>query len=383
MPPSSANARGVRSIIVALSLTALLGAQELPPGNWSPYNHQQLESLLARLGENSPHYDPDHPPYAVFDWDNTSVFLDVEEAALVYQLLNTRFWATPEQLGQALRQGVPQRKLSPEFGSLDPEDLIVDILDSYGHLQDPAHRLNFATKVRFLYEALDSTFGRDVSYPWITYLYSGANTGQVRQLVGDAIRWQLDQPVGKVTWTSPASLPGRAGVVSVTWKNGLRLVPEMQQLQQTLRRHGFEVWICTASLEEVILEPACAPEFGYHNSPERVLGMRLQRDSSGHLLPLLQVNYPKTYGPGKSEVIRQQLLSRYGYGPALVAGDSEGDENMLSDFPDTQLSLIIDRHPRPTSLLARLLGQARSQRGREKARFLWQGRDETTGRFCR
>ena len=365
--------------MLGLSLTAL--GQGLPQGNWNPYNHQQLEQLMERLGSTSPDYDPAHPPYAVFDWDNTCIFLDVEESTMVYQLSHSRVFASADLLAQALRQGVPRQRLSAKYGYLDPEDLIADVLDSFSHLPDPAHQLNFATKIRFLYEALDSSFGRDVSFPWIAYLYAGATCEQVGQVVLDSLRWQLDQPIGRVTWTSPASLPGRAGVVSVTWKSGLRLLPEMQQLQQRLREQGFDVWICSAAVQEAILKPACAPEFGYGNSPDRVIGMRLQRDEQGRILPRLLENYPATYGPGKTEVIRQLLVSRYGYGPALVAGDSEGDENMLSDFPDTQLSLIVDRNPRPETLLASLLLKARAQRGQAQARFLWQARDESRGCF--
>jgi hypothetical protein len=43
---------------------------------------------------------PDKRPYIVTDFDNTSVFLDIEEATLIYQLEHLAFNVTPEQLNQ-------------------------------------------------------------------------------------------------------------------------------------------------------------------------------------------------------------------------------------------------------------------------------------------
>jgi phosphoserine phosphatase len=341
---------------------------------------------MAAAGKQSPAYDPNHPPYAVFDWDNTSVFLDVEEATLVYQLGRFDFVATPPAFEQALRQGAPD-----ETGV---DRLIHDILADYAWLYlrrksgaspealgDSPRLLDFRAKYLKLYQDLEATFGAPVAYPWLPHRFTAMTDREVRQLTRRAVQWQLQQPIETITWSSPESLPGQAGAVSAKWRSGLRLLPEMQSLYASLRAAGFDVWVCTASFEEGIREISSCSDFGYGNDPRKVIGLGLERDSSGRYLPRAQDGSVMTYGAGKSEAIRRQLVSRYGYGPVLVAGDSNGDAAMLSDFPQTRISLIIDaKHP-SDSPIGQLVSQARALRGKPGARYLVQDRDELEGTF--
>jgi hypothetical protein len=41
---------------------------------------------MRLLGAGSPGYDSEHPPHAVFDWDNTSIANDTEEALSHFQI---------------------------------------------------------------------------------------------------------------------------------------------------------------------------------------------------------------------------------------------------------------------------------------------------------
>lgn len=61
--------------------------EKLQALNWDKFNKSQLDKMMAQYGKDSPGYDPAHPPYAVFDWDNTSIFLDIQEAVLSYLLV--------------------------------------------------------------------------------------------------------------------------------------------------------------------------------------------------------------------------------------------------------------------------------------------------------
>jgi hypothetical protein len=85
------------------------------------------------------------------------------------------------------------------------------------------------------------------------------------------------------------------------------------------------------------------------------------------------------WGPGKTVGIQRELVSRKGYGPALVLGDSDGDAWMLKDFADTRLGVIVNRlkkgeiGERSKSAAARL--------GQPDPRFVLQGRMESTGTF--
>jgi phosphoserine phosphatase len=110
-----------------------------------------------------------------------------------------------------------------------------------------------------------------------------------------------------------------------------------------MSRNGFDIWICSASFVDVIKEIAANPEFGYNIPETRVIAMELERDANGKILPMFKQGCEQTQEEGKTRAIQRILVERYGYGPVFVAGDSEGDQNMMQDFPDTRLSLIINR----------------------------------------
>ncbi len=368
--------------------------------NWDPYNRVSIEKLLESYGKDSQGYNPDKRPYAVFDWDNTMVFLDIEEATFIYQLENLRYGATPEQMNAALRMQVPLTDFSKAYNNAAGQSLNIDLVagdaaDSYAWLyanykglkgsmpieeikKDP-HYMNFIAKTRYLYDAIGDTFDVSVSYPWVLYQFAGMNEKQVRQLVNETIEWQLKQPVEKVKWTSPASLPGAAGVVSVSWKNGLRLVPEMQDLFRAFREAGIDIWICTASFVDVVKEISSNPKYGYFGLEDRVVGMELERDAAGMIQVEFRQGYDQTQGKGKTKAIERFIVSKYGYGPIFVAGDSEGDMNMMQDFPDTKLVLIINRLKGKD--IATLSKQAFESYGKPDPRVLLQGRNDNTGLF--
>lgn len=376
--------------------------QAISAGNWDVFNKSQIDKLIASSGNSSPTYDSNRRPYVIFDWDNTAVFRDVEEATLIYQLENLNFAMTPDEMEKALRQEIPLSNFSDDFNNTDGKslniDLVVpDIIESYRWLYNnykglegdlslqevkkSSHYINFIAKVRYLYSAIGGTFDVSVSYPWVLYLFTGLDEQSIRQMVRETIAWQIQQPVESVKWTSPDSLPGQSGVVSVTWKNGLRLIPEMQNLFKTFRASGFDIWICTASFVDVIKEISSNPEYGYNNPPEQVIGMELERDISGKIMTQFRTGYIQTQGKGKTEAIGRFIVPKYGYGPIFVAGDSEGDMNMMQDFSDTKLVLIINRLKGKD--IATFSKSAFESYGKPEAKFLLQGRNENTGEFIK
>lgn len=375
-------------------------ASVLADRSWDKFNKSQLEKLIAVYGKGSPNYNPAKPPYAVFDWDNTMVFLDIQEATLIYQLQNLKFNMTPAQMDKALRMNVPSVNFKPDFNNAAGQPLNIDLVvpdavESYtwiynnyaglngklplDEVKKNPHYTNFVTKVRYLYEAIGDTFDVSVAYPWVLYLFTGLNEQQVRQLTADTVEWQMRQPIEKVTWTSPESLPGKAGVVSVSWKNGLRLIPEMQDLFHAFRAAGIDVWICTASFVDVVKEISSNPKFGYNNPDNRVVGMELERDKAGIIQTEFRKGYDQTQGKGKTASIERFVVPKYGYGPIFVAGDSEGDQNMMQDFPDTKLVLIVNRLKGKD--IAKLSKIAHESYGNPDAKIILQGRDDNKGSF--
>ncbi|THF67011.1 haloacid dehalogenase-like hydrolase [Pseudothauera nasutitermitis] len=370
----------------------------LETGNWDTFNRAQLDKMIATHGKTSPGYDANKPPYVVFDWDNTSIFLDIEEALLIHQLQNLRFAMTPAQLDKAIRKDIPTTDFDADSRNdagqaINIDKIAQDIVSSYTWLYDnyqgfqgrqplaqirqsPQYQ-DFIVKMRFLYEAIGNTFDHAVSYPWITYHFTGMTEQDVRALAAETFRWQQTQPVEAVKWTSPAALPGKAGVVSISWKNGLRPVPEMQDLYQKLRASGFDVYVCSASFRDVIREVSSNPEFGYANAVDNVYAMELERDARGVIQTQFRKGYAQTQGPGKTETIKQFLVPRYGYGPLFIAGDSEGDQNMMQDFADTRYVLIINRLR--GNDIGKMSKLAVDSYGKPDAKYLLQGRDDNKG----
>jgi phosphoserine phosphatase len=374
----------------------------LTPLNWDVFNKEKLEKLINEYGKNSENYNPDKPPYIVVDWDNTSIFLDIEEATLVYMMQNLVFGASPEQLNEAIRKGVDMSDFSANFNNLagktvNIEKIASDIIDSYTWLYNNYKGLHgdktleeikknhhyeaFISKLRYLYDAVDGTFGHAISYPWATYLFVGMTEPEVRELTKATIYWQLAQPIENVSWTSPASLPGKAGRVSVTWKNGLRFVPEMQNLYWLFDSNGFDIWVCSASFVDVVKEIASNSENAYDIFPDHILAMELERDNKLRIEPQFRKTYDQTQEEGKTKTIKRFLVEKYGYGPIFIAGDSEGDQNMMQDFEDTKLVLIINRLRCLCSDIGKFSQQAVKSYGEDDAKYLLQGRNDNTGLF--
>ncbi len=375
-------------------------AVKLADYNWDKFNKAQIEKLLTTYGKGSANYNPAKPPYAVFDWDNTMVFLDIEEATLIYQLVNLKFNMTPAQMDKALRMNVPGSNFKADYNNaagipVNIDLVVPDAVESYTwiynnyqglkgkmsleEVKKNPHYTNFITKVRYLYEAIGDTFDVSIAYPWVLYLFTGLDEQQVRKMTQETADWQLTQPIEKVKWTSPASTPGKAGVVSVSWKNGLRLMPEMQDIFRAFRAAGIDIWICTASFVDVVKEISSNPKYGYVNPDNRVVGMELERDAKGIIQTEFRKGYDQTQGKGKTKAIERFLVSKYGYGPIFVAGDSEGDMNMMQDFADTKLVLIVNRLKGKD--IDKLSRSAAADYGKPEAKVLLQGRDDNKGSF--
>ena len=189
----------MRKIIYALLLPLLvLSMSECSNGsktgaklnvlNWDTFNKARIEQTIDAHGKHSAGYNPDNPPYAVFDWDNTSIFLDIQEAVFAYQLQNLVFGATPEVLKEALEKNIGTENFAPEYNNLAGESVNIerisaDIIESYTVLYNEyeglagnkpldqvaksPHYAAFIAKTRYLYDAVGGTFDHAISYPWV------------------------------------------------------------------------------------------------------------------------------------------------------------------------------------------------------------------------
>ena len=86
----------------------------LDAGKWAPVSQQRLQAVIDELGSASRKYNPNKRPYAVFDWDNTSIMNDTEEALFMYQIIFSAesFASDPELPKKTLDIGAGARSIS-------------------------------------------------------------------------------------------------------------------------------------------------------------------------------------------------------------------------------------------------------------------------------
>ena len=378
-------------------------ATQLITGNWAPATRARIQAVID---ENA-----DSGKYVVFDFDNTSVIFDVEEALLIYQIENLAFKIDPDDMADVLETQIPDLT-APVGTTVDGEDvsveeLVADLTSDYAWLYENyegfgaggaygleyIHATNqyqdFAAKLRYMYSAVGDTFDASVSYPWVTYLFTGMTSQEVYDLAAEShAYWAAYGRYASETWTSPVELPGEAGVVSVSFNTGLTFTDELKDLYATLMANNIDVYIISASYIDVI--QAANQTMGYNVPEENVFAMRNKVDEEGRYINEYDYDwggeglYAQTQAAGKSTIITNFIAPKYdGAGPLMVFGDSAGDWNMMTDWMDdgdTVLGVIFNRYRKPSSdPIWEGSNEAAQTIGDADARFVLQGRNESTG----
>lgn len=368
-------------------------------GNFNDTAYKRLVQLIEKNGKNSKDFDAKNPPYVVFDFDNTTAINDVEEALLVYQIENLRFKFSPSEITNILKTGIPDvtKFFTKEFNNTDGKPLNVDIIskditEAYTFLYSNYKGFNnggkqtlteikktpqykaFASKVNYLYEAINGTFDASVGYPWVTYLFTGMTPNQVKALAIESNDFWLKYPnFTKLTWTTPQEYKGEGGVVSTSYKTKIDFPAEMQNLYTAFKENGIKVYVCSASFIDVIKAAASTKKYGYTIPEEQVFAMRLQQDADGKYINKFDTNYFQTQQKGKTKTINKFIRPKHqNQDPIFVAGDSKGDYAMLTSYPNMQLGLILDRNKKDMLELAE-----------KDNRFVVQARNENTGKFIK
>lgn len=371
--------------------------QVLDKGKWAPDTYKAVQNLIDRSGAGSPGYDPNRKPYVVFDWDHTSIMNDTEEALFLYQIDQLAFNMQPEEFYEVIKKNVPIGPFSHEFKNLQGdavtlEEIAEDLKRDYEFLYSNYEGMNgkeqletlhstdqfidFKAKMYFLYEAIGETHGIEIGYPWVLYLFANMSTMEVQQLAEASNDYNLGAEMASVSLVSPESMSGRAGTVQVAYTTGLRLATEIANLMHTFMENGIDVYVISASMEEVVEVFSSNPKYGYNLPKEHVFGMRLKK-KDGIIQAEYKDNWPITAREGKVEVIEQTISkARGGYGPIFVAGDSSTDYEMLT-IKSLKLGLIINRLK--TGDIGKLANTAAERMGKNNPKYVLQGRNENTG----
>lgn len=339
--------------LIAISLNGL--AANLDEGRWVPENKEILSKLIDD--------NKNQGNYVVFDWDYTSIYQDTQENLFRYQIDNLKFDMTPKEFAKAIRKDIPLDNFAKGYENAKGEKINItkignDLDKRYAFLYENYIKnkkmsldeikkteefKDFRGKLAFLYEAIGGTFSHDIAYPWVLYLFNGMTKEEVQKLAKEANDYGIGDKLGEYTIESSDKLLGEAGKIVYEYKSGLRTQPEIANLFHEFQKNGIEVYIVSASLEDIVKVFASDKSYGYNLKPENVYGMRLEMNKDKYLSQYKK-GYPQTQTKGKVETINKFLKPKHGgKDPILVAGDSGGDENMLTEYKGTKVLLLMKR----------------------------------------
>jgi len=290
----------------------------LEPGTWLPENRARLESIIREYGRGGPRWDPDRPPLATFDWDNTMIVNDVGEALLYYLIremrfkfeLGDRFWSViPKELGRdAIRANYETIKDMPLAEAK----------------QTPAYR-RYRKLFHLAYEQAQARAQElHLDFGWLVELMTGFTVEEAEAAAEETIALELARPLGEELVREDAS-----DRHPVRIRTGLRPYAEMFDLAAKLQAAGWEVRIVTGSNEWTVARFAARAGILRAN----VHGV-LARLADGRLTGEI---VQRSWGKGKADVI----LEKAGRPGLLAAGDSVFDVEMLRLSAGEKL--LIDR----------------------------------------
>ena len=239
---------------------------------WSGSNADKVTGWLDSRGCASATYDPAKRPVALFDWDNTILKNDIGDAITFHLLTHDQVLQPPGQdwkqtsaymtdegaaaLTAACGITVAAGKPLPTRTNLACTDEIlsmyIDNLTSGGAVAFTGHD----------FRRMEPT------YAWTAQLLAGHTHAEIEQLTLDAAGPQLEAAMGTTQVVGTRTVHG-----------GLRIYPQISELLKAARSRGYEVWVITASPDDVVR--AVAPLAGV--DPERVIGIRSMADAKGKL----------------------------------------------------------------------------------------------------
>lgn len=317
---------------------------------WAEGHHAALEELIRTHGKDGTGYDAEHPPVAVFDWDNTVIKNDIGNGTFywflqhdVYRAPPAGDWSrtsahlTPAALA-ALTAACDQHHPDGTLATSKDRDCAQEMLTIYhDHVTtggDPA----------WLEQGYDRR-AFDPAYAWLAQLLAGYEHGVIRDHSRGAIDQLLSASEGQTQ-----TVAGRDGLPGY-----VRIYEPMRDLIQVLQENGFDVWIVSASPEPIV--QMFAERVGV--PWDHVVGIRTLEGPDGKLTADLAGCGPVEdggntlipYVEGKRCWIDKAIFGGPGRleshpdaarRPVFVAGDAVTDIAMLHDA--TALRLVIDRH---------------------------------------
>ena len=249
-----------------------------PAFTWYGTNAQRLNDFIAAYGVDGSRYVASAKPVAIFDWDNTIIKNDVGDATFFYMVNNDKVLQPPGKnwsLTSAFLTADAVTALSTACAALAGD----------GQPLPTSTNAACANELYSIYDGEKTTGGKaafagynyrrmEAAYAWAAQLGAGYTPAQLHAIADAAIALNLGSAIG-TTQT----------VGSNTGLNGyIRVYDQIKDLMATLQANGFEVWVSSASSQQVVERIAT-----YVNvAPDHVIGVRLVLDGNGKLTYNLQ-----------------------------------------------------------------------------------------------
>ena len=127
--------------VLALASTIFISCHQnlLPKNSWETKTYNALSSLISDYGSTNKNYNPECRPYAVFDFDNTTIIGDIELTVMAYQLEHLIFAINPDDIFHSMTENLGDIDKEVEVyknSALTVRKLSKDIESDYKYLHE-------------------------------------------------------------------------------------------------------------------------------------------------------------------------------------------------------------------------------------------------------
>jgi hypothetical protein len=315
---------------------------------WYGNNRADLQAWVDAGGCSSPTFDPAHKPVATFDWDNTISKQDFGDAMTYWFIANAKVKQPPNKdwhNTSAYLSDAAATALSTACGTTVavgdplPTDTNTECADEMLSIYD-----NEVTRGGVAAFNAVNLRRMEAAYAWTPQLMAGYTHAEVQAFAQTGTTAMLNAAIDATQ------------TIGTTVENGwLRINEQQKDLIHVLQSSGFDVWIITASPQDVI--GAMSPSLV--DVPfDHVVGIRSMTDSAGKLtyafegcgsVPDNQMQLIPTI-QGKrcfiNKVIYGETTNAFtrrpdGQRPYFASADTDSDVEFLRD---AKYKLVINRN---------------------------------------
>ncbi|MGM9747233.1 MAG: hypothetical protein ACI3ZN_00390, partial [Candidatus Cryptobacteroides sp.] len=206
-------------LAAAVAAFSCTGGQEpvLPEDNWNEGVHEALCNMIVNSGVKSENYNPEVRPYAVFDFDNTTIMNDISMTLMIYQIENLRYAFPPEKAFDCFTAWLPDLDKVMDGPQMSASQMGEELSCDYAALRkmldegktlDDIHQteeyLDFRAKMMALNDGVENSFDYGTWCLWQPSLFTGMSYDELTAFTKESVDYWLSQNrIWSETWMSP------------------------------------------------------------------------------------------------------------------------------------------------------------------------------------